>query len=295
MTIYLDEVFVVNFLMDWLLLWLVGSLARVPMKQKRFLSGALIGAVYSLLIFLPWGQWLAGWLGKVLCSLCMVLAAYRPKTWRSLGKCFGYLYLVAFALGGAAIASVYFFGQRFIETWNGIALVKINFQLFWLVVGMFVILILALLLQKNIRRDLNGKPWIIQLRIGLAQKESEVTVLVDTGNDLTEPLTSLPVVLIEQEYLQALLPEAMQQGIAQEYTADGLFLAGVGTEMAARLRLIPYHSVGQQGMLLGFRPDWLIVEDGVNHKVHTEVIVALSKQKFSPYGIYHGLAQPDLL
>ena len=127
------------------------------------------------------------------------------------------------------------------------------------------------------------------------QQQITLRLLVDTGNSLTDPLSACPVIVAEQDSVLPLLPESFCQLLQTATSADAVLLAAQQTELAGRLRLIPYRAVGQQGMLLGIRPDCIVLQCGVKQRQHTNVIVALSNQKFSPYGTYQGLVQPELL
>lgn len=297
MTVYIDEVFAVNLIMDWLILWATGNMTQSCAGHWRLFLAAVIGAIYSIAIFLPWGEWLAFLPAKIGCSLLMVWIAFGARNWRNYLKCVIYLYLISFVLGGASIAVMYLFGEQFIQTWNGISLVQIDFQLFWLAVAAGLVMIAVMFLRQHIRRDLSSTPMILKARIALAGREVAVHLLVDTGNSLTDPLSAQPVIVTEQSCMLPLLPDDLGQLLRQNPTAgaDLLLLAAEKTELSGRLRLIPYRAVGQQGLLLGFRPDSVVLQYGSEQRRHTNVIVALSEQKFSPYETYQGLVQPELL
>ena len=51
MTVYLDEVFLVNLLMDFAVLWCAAHLARFSYSWKRLIAGALCGGLYAVIIF----------------------------------------------------------------------------------------------------------------------------------------------------------------------------------------------------------------------------------------------------
>ena len=111
----------------------------------------------------------------------------------------------------------------------------------------------------------------------------------------TSPVSPLPSDTSPVSPLPLFSPLFAQQ-LAQ--TASGsaqLLLAAQQSEMPSRWRLIPYRAVGQQGMLLGFRPDWVILQHGKEYRRYSNVIVALSEQKFSAYETYQGLVPPELL
>ncbi len=296
MTVYIDEVFLVNFLMDWLILWATGNLSQNPVKRWRLAAAALLGAVYSIVIFLPWGFWLAVLPVKLLCSLVMVLVAYPVVNWPNYLKNLVYFYLISFVLGGASLAVMNLWGQQFVETWNGIALVQMDFQLFWLAVAVGLVLAAVFFLRQHVRRDLTAAPVIATAQIGLGTRQVTVRLLADSGNSLTDPLTAQPVIVAERKRLLPLFSEELQRQLAQEQAGSAqLLLAAEQSGWPGRWRLIPYQAVGQQGLLLGFRPDYLILRHGTAQKTYTNIIVALAEQTFSPYETYQGLVQPELL
>lgn len=296
MTVYLDEVFAVNLCMDWLILWATGNLAQSSGKRWRLGMAALLGALYSIVIFLPWGFYLAVLPVKVLCSLLMIVVAFPFVSWRNYLKNVIYLYLISFVLGGASLGVMYLFGQQFVETWNGIALVQIDFQFFWLAMAVGLVLTTTFFLRQHLRRDLSAAPCIVTAQIFLGERQVSLRLLADTGNSLTDPLTAQSVIVAEQASLLPLFAPAFAQQLTQTISGSAqLLLAAEQSEMPGRWRLIPYRAVGQQGMLLGFRPDCIILQHGKTCKHYSNVIVALSEQKFSAYETYQGLVQPELL
>ena len=51
--VYVDSVFVLNGLMDYLLLLVTARLAGIPLRRRRYLLAALAGAAYAVAVFLP--------------------------------------------------------------------------------------------------------------------------------------------------------------------------------------------------------------------------------------------------
>lgn len=296
MTVYIDEVFLVNLVMDGLILWATGSLSQSPVKRWRLAAAALLGAVYAIVIFLPWGFWLAVLPAKLLCSLAMVLVAYPVVSWRNYLKNLVYFYLISFVLGGASLGAMNLWGRQFVQTWNGIALVQIDFQLFWLAAAVGLVAVAVFFLRQHLRRDLTAAPLIATAQIGLGTRQVTVRLLADSGNSLTDPLTAQSVIVAEQKLLLPLFSEEQQALLAQESAGlEQQLLAAERQGWPGRWRLIPYQAVGQQGLLLGFRPDYLILRHGAAQKTYTNIIVALAEQTFSPCGTYQGLVQPELL
>lgn len=295
MTIYLDEFFLLNFCVDFFVLWLAGKLTGEKSKIKRLLVAAGVGGIYAVLVLLPEFFWLGTWWGKLVCSCLMLGVAYSPKNIYIFGKFLAYLYAISFLIAGTTTALMYSFGQQAIQTWNGIALLSVDYRLLWLFLAVLVVGILAHFLYLNLRKDLPEGEWLVELTIGLEEKERTLTALIDTGNNLTEPLSANPVILVEDWCLWQLLPEELVKALRDNVAVDELFLTGAATNIGGKMRLIPYQTIGQQGILWGFKPDWLRIEDKNRQVIHHEVIVALTKQKFSLQNHYQGLAQAKLL
>ena len=77
--IYADVLFIVNFSMDFLSLYIVGRLMHFLMDAKRVIFGATVGALYGVLELLirlsKWKQ-TALTLG-VLCLMCLIAFGFR--------------------------------------------------------------------------------------------------------------------------------------------------------------------------------------------------------------------------
>ena len=100
---------------------------------------------------------------------------------------------------------------------------------------------------------------------------------MDTGNTLRNPGSGEPVIVVQKDILES----------------EGLdsFLMASGGEVAAGLCVIPYQAVGKKsGVLLGFRPDYVMV--GNRRNVNT--VVALTDQVFDTEEDYQVLLHPDL-
>ena len=102
MVVYIDEVFLLNTLVDYLLLLSAARLAGEPLHRGRMAVGALMGGLYAVLVFLP--GW--GFLASPLCKLCsaagMVLITFGGS--RRLLRVSLVFLGVAAAFGGGVLA-----------------------------------------------------------------------------------------------------------------------------------------------------------------------------------------------
>ena len=69
-----------------------------------------------------------------------------------------------------------------------------------------------------------------------------------------------------------------------------------GTSWLARIRLIPFSSLGRaSGLLVGFRPDALVVGEGGRSVRRTDVVICVSPRPLSAEGGYRALLPPEVL
>lgn len=120
--------------------------------------------------------------------------------------------------------------------------------------------------------------------------------LVDTGNELKEPLTGRPVVVAEVAALAGLLPVALVEAVAGS-TLDWDLLEHLPDGWTDLFRLVPFRSVGRPaGLLLAFLPDRLAVRvRGGDCWKPVEGLVALVGEPLHPDGAYRALLPPSLL
>ncbi|MFZ7103217.1 MAG: sigma-E processing peptidase SpoIIGA [Peptococcaceae bacterium] len=298
--IYIDMVFLINFTMDFFILWATAKMGRLRTTFKRLCLGAFSGALYAILIFLPGLSLLNTILAKILCSLFMILVAFGFNNIRRFFKSAAYFYFVSFVMGGAVLGSMYLFetNPEVIETWNGIAVNVINFKTAWLLAGLMVAVVLGIWGAAYIRRNLQQGPWLVKAKVIIGEHIIEVDALVDTGNQLNDPITQEPVMIIEHRMLEkALPPEFIRILNKKEISSlDQQLNTLTGAEWQTRIRLVPFSSLGNQnGMLVALKPDRVIVKDGEKTYHNTKAVVGLYHLKLCSQGSYQALVHPDML
>ena len=101
-TIYIDIVFLTNFLMDYMLLRLVGRFLHLGGSRFRCLASAALGAGFScLLLYMPVRiVFPVAVLIHGSCAFFMAAFAFRLKRGCLLAKTILAMYLTAFVVGG---------------------------------------------------------------------------------------------------------------------------------------------------------------------------------------------------
>ena len=122
--------------------------------------------------------------------------------------------------------------------------------------------------------------------------------LLDTGNHLRDPLTDAPVIVAEYQQVQNILPKAFCEMYEKsvETQGDASWDALLASSEGLRLRLIPFRSIGEEnGMLVGFKPDCVIIEENEREKRLSGAIVGLYAHALSGDQTYGALLAPEMM
>ena len=281
MVVYLDALFVLNLIVDYLLLRTSARLAGEPLHRLRLAGGALLGAAYAAALFLPG----LGWLGHPACrvgaAVLMVLCAFGGS--RRLVRLTLVFFGVSAAFAGVILA-LQLLGQGGLSLENGVVYTGFDARL--LLVSAVLCCAGLSLVFGRIARHGGTRRDLAAVRLTLGERSVQLTALVDTGNTLTDPATGRPVMVAEVEKVAGLFP-AGQAPSGEELRRPVDALERLGRQgWQGRCRLLPYRAVGVEcGMLLALRLD--------GAKVGTEdygrLLLALSPTPLTDGGGYSAL------
>lgn len=165
---YVETFFLWNLCVDAGLLWLVAAWRGGRMHPLRILLGALLGALYAVLAAAAGGM-LRSLPAQIIASLGMAAVALPKTTLRKLAQSMGVLWLGAAIMGGIQAMGLSMLPAGLATGFSGMALLR----------------------RKN-----TPLPPSILLTIRVAEMESTMEAIVDTGNRALDPVTGFPVVLI---------------------------------------------------------------------------------------------------
>ena len=250
--IYIDEIFLVNALADYVLLLSAATLRSLPLKRGRFALAAVLGALYAVLAALPPLLWLRGGSVKLAVSLLMSALAFGTEgllrswlTFLLLSAAFAGAFLGLGRLGRGSVHSL-----------------------------LIAFALLYALLRLLLARQLETRQ-LLDTEVTLRERSVRFRALHDTGNALFDPVSGLHVLIAESAALSPLFPCALSGDAAGDFRL---------LSEHARCRLLPYRSVGGSGLLLCFRPDKLTLDGEAK-----ELLVGLSPAPFGENGEYRAI------
>lgn len=269
--VYIDSVFVLNALVDYLLIYAAAQLAGVRLRRLRFLLAALLGGTYAVAVFLPGLGWLSTPPVKAAAGILMALAAYggEPRFLRLTLL----LFLVSCGFAGCVLALGLAAG-RGMPVENGVFYTNVDAKIL-LISAASAYLVLTVVFRASARRS-GARGYLIPVTVAFCGCRAALTALCDTGNTLRDPATGRPVLVASAEKLKTFWPPELGSLLtpsalrAPSETMERLVSSGLDV---ARFRLLPYSAVGvESGLMLAVRLDWA----SVNGKRRERLLLALS-------------------
>jgi len=248
--VYADRVFLLNLIIDYLLLAVTMRLGGGPIRRGRCLLGAALGGAYAVACFLPRCQFLSRGACKLaLWGLMSVAAFGGQKSLLRYALCF---LAVSAAFGGGVWAAALLAGGA------GPFGAAVALDLPTLV---FSFAVCYALLTLALRRRLSAREReIVPAKLTLRGKTLELRALRDTGNGLRESLSGRRVLVLDADTAAPLFTGAEAAALRCADGAEALLCLG-RISGAPRFRPVVYSAVGTSAALLpAFLPDALTVD-----------------------------------
>lgn len=305
MIIYLDVILLLNFAIDALLLYFTAYFRKERLVWWRLLLAAAFGSTYVAFFFFPAFASMYQWMVKLLFSVLMLWIAFGFRRILSFFQTLCIFYFVAFVFGGGVFALEYLSaGQS--EIINGILVthndgfgVGTKPTLLVLILGFVAVFFLSRRSYQAIQEPRRMEQFLAEVVVKLADEHILCRGLIDTGNQLYEPFSRTPVMLMESRLFAHLLPITFVEYLAQAQDKMGQIDQVFGElppEWQTRLRLIPYRSVSRgMDFLVAIKPDQLsVLQNGQTYETE-KVLIGLNPIALSVDDKYQAIVHPALL
>jgi stage II sporulation protein GA (sporulation sigma-E factor processing peptidase) len=306
MTVYVDLVFFTNFAVDGTVLLATAKVRHLRPPRSRLFASALLGAFYAAAMFWAHVPYLYSFGAKVLISILMVLLSYGYGGPLQFIRNFGAFYLVNFATLGGVIGSAYLLRSAD-SPWGGMTYTSDGGLLLeWqMQLGLFMVtFLLSVWLFRSTsetrtkRKELEQLFWDIEIKVD--EGYWKLKALLDTGNRLYEPLTRIPVMIMEASVWREELPPGWCERLKGE--SPDLLITEMDSRVSERypwgnrLRLVPYRAVnGNTRLMLAVKPDAVVLsrEGHPPHEVK-RILIGLDGGILSSEGTYRAIVHPDM-
>ena len=257
--IYADMVFLMNFCMDFLALFAAGKILGLKLSVIRLSLSGAIGAIYCIFTFLFNSSVIPDIIIHIAVSVVMCFVAFNIDSLIKFTKIFLIFYSACFMLGGGIEALYYLSGFIKTEETENIGFNAPSLPVIIIFAGICVfIIIFAGNLFKR-RSEIKDTEIII----GFMDKEVKVNAIVDSGNLLYDPISSLPVIIVNLKSIVNLFDLKMLDFFLDDsvsYLGNNKFddPESLRNLQKLKFRVIPVKSVaGANSILPAFSPDYI--------------------------------------
>uniref|UniRef100_UPI00313F1E33 sigma-E processing peptidase SpoIIGA n=1 Tax=Bacillus sp. OTU2372 TaxID=3043858 RepID=UPI00313F1E33 len=300
MTVYLDVIWALNLLFDSLLLYLTAIFLKRRIQLWRIIAGGFIGSLIILLSFTPLNAYTSHPISKLICSMFMVLIAFGFKRLTFFFKALMTLYVSTFLIGGAIMGAHYFI-QSDLELSVKVLASSVKGYgdpISWL----FVLIGFPLawhFARKNVESMEMTKiqfEQIVDVELHIDNETLHFKGLVDSGNQLYDPLSKLPVMFVSVKDQVEAVPESVSKLAAADLEQFIMGSQDISHEWQHRLRIIPYKVVGQEHQLIvAIKPDLILIEHNGVQYLCEKGLVSFTMQQLSAEDAFQCIVHPKML
>lgn len=299
MAIYLDVIWLLNFLFDSLLLYLTAIILKRQVRLWRVLAGGLIGSLIILLAVTPFSVYTSHPISKLLFSIIMVFTVFGYKKFRYFFSGLMIFYFATFLIGGTLIGTHYFIQFDF-ELSSSVLLASVKGfgdPISWL----FVLLGFPLAWHFS-KRNVEGIEMtkikydqMVQVSFRLGNKKFSLRGLVDSGNQVYDPISKVPVMFVSLNKIMADIPKDL---LLMTENAEAVIYGTeqVAEEWESKMRIIPYKVVGKEHQLIiAVKPEELLIEAESGLIAVEKGLISFTKQPLSSDDSFDCIVHPKML
>jgi len=288
---YVDVIFVVNFLLNFIILYDTAKVVREKINLLKILASAGLGAMYFLVIFFPNLHLFYTLLLKFLVSVLMITIAFTPYKTKKLISLYLWFFIVSSIYGAVSLMILFL-----IYGVNGLYIIYIySYPSFILILSSVLSHFLITYINNFLRVKMVKESLFIDITVQLNGLTKKLKAIVDTGNSLVDPLTNKPAIVVNYSSISSILPQNIDESLISTMEKDISAIMQIADkgDMANRFRLIPYSSIGKDGgFLIGFKPDLVRVHYKEKEQVITNVIICITTKNFNRSENFDALVNP---
>lgn len=297
-TIYLDAIFILNLLFNYLILLLVQSLLRHETNNWRVIFGSFIATlIVPLTIFFP-KSILTTMIGKTFYSLIIILSSFKFVSIKQFLKLLLSFYFISFGIGGGLIAVHFMINNSFELSSSGIVTYRTG--LGDMVSWVFVIIgfpIVWLFTKWRMDRHLVDEiryNEIYTVLIDINGVTFKTNGFIDSGNQLIDPITRTPVIICDESFLKQYFLKEEWKLLKIAY--DQLDIDIVPVNWRNRIFIVPFKGVeGSGNILFTIRADSLTIKYNEQKLITNKVLVGVQFSQLTEDCSYHCLLHPKII
>ncbi|SEB17399.1 stage II sporulation protein GA (sporulation sigma-E factor processing peptidase) [Thalassobacillus cyri] len=297
--IYLDAVWLLNFLVDGMILIITQAVTKSYTTMRRIMFAALIASLIVPLTIFFSDSWLVSPLGKFAYSMIIILAAFPYKSIAVYLRNLTSFYFVTFAIGGALFASHFFLRMNVQMSAPGMVTFSTGYgdPISW----MFVLIgfpVAWWFTKQRLQRIAILKlkyEEIYDVILEWNGKRAASTGLVDSGNHLSDPLTNKLVFLGDEEVFRSFVTEEEWSELKE--VEESYDINRIPDSLQESVHFIPYKGAsGERKLMLALQLDKIELVSDEKKKISMHApLLGLQFGRLTDDDSYHVLLHPEMM
>lgn len=261
--VYADILFVINMLVNYLLLRASAAVTSSGFKALRLLLSSVAGGIFALIILVDGIPQFVHTILRFLFPLLMTAIAFGVKNLRAFLKNTAAFYLANFVFAGIMLGICAAVKNNFALYQNGVVYFDIDI-LTLLIVSLVCYGVLTLV--SKLVRVRNPRDTLFEIAITDKGKTVTGTAFYDTGNSLCDSFSGRPVIIAEKGFLETLY--------GKDFDCTEL----------KNFRLVPYTTIKNGGALPAFSVEKVAIKCFGNYVQADKVFIAVTERKINTAG-----------
>ena len=259
MIVYIDIFLLENFIVNLFLLLCTFKVLKLEINKTIYVS-AILGTIYSLTLFMNNKIVVSIPIKMIIVILMIMIAIKRFNILKTLKISITFV-IISFTLCGITFTLSML--QNNYSIFNNYSID--NYSIKSLLISLMILYIVIVRVIDYFKERAVIDNFIYDIEISVNEKKIFLKGLLDTGNALREPITNLPCIIIESDFLRDINISRYDEF------------------------LVPYNTICENGNLIGFKSKEVrIRSDGEKWK-RVEVIICSSKNKLSSENEFNAL------
>ena len=271
-TVYADVLFFLNFIIDYLLLFLTARITASLFSRLRLLLTSLAGALYAVLCFVPHFLFLTYLPTKLIFSFALIFFAFGNRNFLRTYLTF---FAVSAAFAGICLLASHLPFSPLITVESGIYYANLSLPLLLATTGVSYIILRIIFSRRG-----TVKAKFCNIEIKNLGKSISLCALSDSGNSLCGTSSNEQIIISDYATLRKILPRNAVV-ILDEAESSPFCLQLDKLSEIRGFGVVPYKTVGVSfSLLLTYRPE----EIYINKKLSKKAICAISETDISRNG-----------
>lgn len=232
-TIYVDTLLCVNMFIDYLILYAVRRILKTNSKAALLLPASVLAAISTLGVFLPFYSKVFSVFYRIITGALIIFVAYGKATLRIFMLRLITYIGVSISFSGIVVLIWLILKPDGVAVYNDTVYFDIS-PVMLIICTLFAFISLSI--YEKIKSKQHPKTRVHKVTVYYENTQCCFNSMVDTGCNLREPFSGLPVIIAEKELID-------ENEIKEE-----------------KLRLVPYKTLSGEGILKAFRPEKILVD-----------------------------------